>query len=171
MLTPSSFTLVSFLISLSVILWLWWILGNLWLKLERCVIQVLLSRGLFVGWRGGGTWHSSLTISSRWKAATTLHLLRESQASGLPQKHVHIHTLSYTELLKGALLWPLCNAKREQTLAFHQCLTGRWKGHRYLLYLVSVHFESWRSSRIMYLLWNSESQPWNANYFMHATAA
>lgn len=81
------------------------------------------------------TRHSSPTISNWWKTATTLHLFRESPASVLPHKHAHEHILTHTELLKGALLWPLCIARREQTVAFHQCLMGRWKGHRYLLYL------------------------------------
>lgn len=39
---------------------------------------------------------------------TAPHLFRKSPASGLPQKHTHMRAHTHAELLKGALLWPLC---------------------------------------------------------------
>lgn len=72
---------------------------------------------------------------------TAPHLFRKSPASGLPQKHTYAHT--YTQSCWKELY---CGPCAEQTVAFHHCLMGSWKGHRYLLHLaclcLSVHIGS-----------------------------
>lgn len=72
---------------------------------------------------------------------TAPHLFRKSPASGLPQKHTHMRT--HTQSCWKELC---CGPCAEQTVAFHHCLMGSWKGHRYLLHLaclcLSVHIGS-----------------------------
>ncbi len=125
--------------------------------------------------RLGSTWGNRrrcFVAKLNWKkTATALHLSGELPASVLPHKHAHTHTLTHTELLKGALL---CIARQEETVAFHQCLMCHWKGQHYLLYLVSVYVVSQpinHCSEILYLWWNSAQWLWNAKYVMNVRGA
>lgn len=106
----------------------------MWQRWEQSCASALNDPS-FVVYREGAPRLCSLMLSIRWKTATTLHLFRESPASVFPHTHTLWHTRScWKELCCG----PLCIARREQTVAFQQSLTGRWKGQRYLLYFARL---------------------------------